>query len=62
MEKNNLYKLKKRKIGKRKKQKKKIIFMKFTPKRYTPKWTCNKMGNAKKTCFLPPKDAKKKYI
>jgi len=38
------YKLKKVK----KKKAKKIIFMKFALKRSTPKWTSNKMGNAKK--------------
>jgi len=31
-----------------KKQKKKIIFVKFTPKRSAPKWTSNKLSNAKK--------------
>jgi len=37
-----------KKIEKRKKQNKKIIFVKFAPKRSAPKWTSNKMGNAKK--------------
>jgi len=30
------------------KAKEKIIFVKFAPKRPAPKWTSNKMGNAKK--------------
>jgi len=34
------------KIEKRKKQK--IIFVKLVPKRSAPKWTSNKIGNAKK--------------
>jgi len=42
--KNSFYKLKKLK----QKAKEKIIFIKFTPKRSTLKWTSNKMGNAKK--------------
>jgi len=40
-EKNFFYKSKKLK-------KEKIIFVKFAPKRSTPKWTSNKTGNAKK--------------
>jgi len=32
---------------KKEKAKQKIIFVKFAPKRSTPKWTSNKMGNAK---------------
>jgi len=35
-------------MKKKLKQKKKIIFVKFAPKRSVPKWTSNKMGNAKK--------------
>jgi len=50
------------KLKKLEKKQNKIMFVKFEPKRSTPKWSSNKMSNAekdhnkagcaKKTCFL----------